>query len=235
MMTAIALDDESPALDVIQAFCGRVEEVDLVKTFTRVGEARLYLESNPIDLIFLDINMPRQSGLNFARSIPPQTLVVFTTAYSEFAAESYDVEAVDYLLKPFTLERFGKAILRAQTRWQTLRQTDSDQSEAAEPAQVYFRVDYGLVKVTVADILFVEGLDNYLKIHRVTGHPLVVRLTMKAMLDKLPPTRFVRIHRSFIVAIDKVESIRSKMIVIGDDELPIGSSYEKEFFSRFSR
>ncbi|QKZ15681.1 response regulator transcription factor [Spirosoma sp. KUDC1026] len=234
-MTAIALDDESPALDIIQAFCGRVDGIDLLKTFTRTGEAKLYLESNPVDLIFLDINMPRESGLAFARSVPSQTLVIFTTAYSEFAAESYEVEAVDYLLKPFTMERFEKSIQRAQARWQTLRQTGVDRSDEAEPACLYFRVDYGLVKIMVADILFVEGLDNYLKIHRSKGHPLVVRLTMKAMLDKLPATNFVRIHRSFIVALDKIESIRSKMVFIGADELPIGSSYEKEFFSRFTR
>ena len=235
MMTAIALDDEFPALDVIQAFCSRVDGIELVKTFTRTAEARLYLESHPVDLVFLDINMPRESGLDFARSVPPQTLVIFTTAYSEFAAESYEVEAVDYLLKPFTPERFTKAVQRARTRWLTLRQPASDRPDGAEPAHLYFRVDYGLVKITVADILFVEGLDNYLKIHRSTGHPLVVRLTMKAMLDKLPTAGFVRVHRSFIVALDKIEAIRSKMIVIGDDELPIGSSYEKEFFSRFIR
>lgn len=235
MMTAIALDDEYPALDVIQAFCGQIGGVELVKTFIRTGEARLYLEKNPVDLLFLDINMPRESGLEFARSVPQQTLVIFTTAYSEFAAESYDVEAVDYLLKPFTLERFSKAIQRAQARWQALRQTAIDRPDGTEPAHLYFRVDYGLVKIIVADILFVEGLDNYLKIHRRTEHPLVVRLTMKAMLDKLPTANFVRIHRSFIVALDKIESIRTKMILIGDDELPIGSSYEKEFFSRFIR
>jgi len=234
-MKAIALDDERPALDVIQAFCDRMSTIDLVKTFTRTGEARLYLENNPVDLIFLDINMPQESGLEFSRSVARPTLVIFTTAYSEFAVESYEVEAADYILKPFTFERFSKAIERAHTRWQTLRQTPADAPAGAEPAHLYFRVDYGLVKIMVAEILFVEGLDNYLKIHRSTGHPLVVRLTMKAMLDKLPTGNFVRIHRSFIVALDQIESIRNKMIVIGDDELPIGSSYEKDFFSRFIR
>jgi len=234
-MKAIALDDERPALDIIEAFCLRIDAVDLVKTFTRTGEARLYLEANPIDLIFLDINMPRESGLEFFRSIAQQTLVVFTTAYSEFALESYEVEAVDYLLKPYTFDRFEKAVQRALVRWRTLRQTIGDMPEGSEPAQLFFRVDYGLVKVTVADILFVEGLDNYLKIHLREGQPLVVRLTMKAMLDKLPTASFIRVHRSYIVAFDKIQAIRNKMILLDDEEIPIGNSYEKEFFGHFIR
>lgn len=120
-MKAIALDDERPALDVIEAFCSRIDSVDLVKTFTRTGEARLYLDANPVDLIFLDINMPKESGLAFFKSIIQQTLVIFTTAYSEYALESYEVEAVVYLLKPYTFDRFGKARQRAQTRWRDVR------------------------------------------------------------------------------------------------------------------
>ncbi len=234
-MKAIALDDERPALDVIDAFCGRIDSVDLVKTFTRTGEARLYLEDHPVDLIFLDINMPRESGLAFFKTINQQTLVIFTTAYSEFAVESYDVEAVDYLLKPFTYERFSQAVQRAQTRLRALRQSTNEGREGPEFPQLFFRVDYGLVKVAVADILFVEGLDNYLKIHRSQERPLVVRLTMKAMLDKLPAGSFVRVHRSYIVALDKIQAVRNKMVLIGEEDIPIGSSYEKDFFTRFRK
>ena len=229
-MNAIALDDERPALDVIDAFCSRIDSVELMKTFTRTGEARLYLDANPVDLIFLDINMPRESGLAFFRSITQSTLVIFTTAYSEYALESYEVEAVDYLLKPFTFDRFQQAVQRAETRWRLLRQSPPD---PAPETHLFFRVDYGLVKMTVADILFVEGLDNYLKIHRRDGHPLVVRLTMKAMLEKLPATGFVRVHRSYIVALDKVQAVRNKLISIGGEDIPIGSSYEKGFYDQF--
>ncbi len=234
-MKAIALDDERPALDVIEAFCSRIDSVNLIKTFIRTGEARLYLEANPVDLIFLDINMPKESGLDFFKSINQQTLVIFTTAYSEFALESYDLEAVDYLLKPYTFQRFGKAVQRAQMRWRALRQTFSDTLDSPERAQLFFRADHGLVKVTVADILFVEGLDNYLKIHLRNGQFLVLRLTLKALLDELPTRKFIRVHRSFIVAVDKIQAIRSKMILIEDEEIPIGSSYEKEFFSLFTK
>ncbi|QMW04229.1 LytR/AlgR family response regulator transcription factor [Spirosoma foliorum] len=234
-MKAIALDDERPALDIIDAFCSRIDSVDLAKTFTRTGEARLYLETNPVDLIFLDINMPKESGLDFFKSITQQTLVIFTTAYSEYALESYEVEAVDYLLKPYTFERFTKAIQRAQTRWRALQQTNGNSLPGAEQAHLFFRADYGLVKVTVSDILFIEGLDNYLKVHVKEGPPVVLRLTLKAMLEKLPAEKFIRVHRSFIVPIDKIQSIRGRMILIDDEEIPIGSSYEKEFFSLFMK
>ena len=232
-MRAIALDDERPALDVIDAFCSRIDSVDLLKTFTRPGEARLYLETNPVDLIFLDINMPNESGLSFFRSISQQPLVIFTTAYSEFAAESYQVEAIDYLLKPFTFERFGQALQRAQTRWQMIRQTSGNAPEGAEPAHLYFRVDFNLIKITLADILFIEGLDNYLKIHLRDGKSIVVRITLKAMLDRLPTKNFIRVHRSYIVAVDKIQGTRDRMVLIEDEEIPIGNSYEKDFFGHF--
>lgn len=231
-MNAIALDDERPALEVIQAFCERIDLVTLLHTFTRTSEAHRFLDQQTIDLIFLDINMPSESGLSFARSVPASAQVIFTTAYSEFAVASYEVEAADYLLKPFTFDRFSKAVQRAHQRWQARMLQPADMPPPPDPILV--RVDYGLVPVRPADILFIEGLDNYLKIHRTTGRPLVVRLTMKAMLDKLPATDFMRIHRSFIIAIDKIVSIRNKMVCIGQAELPVGSSFEKAFTERFA-
>lgn len=234
-MKAIALDDERPALDIIDAFCRRIDSIEIVQLFTRTGEARLYLETHPVDLIFLDINMPRESGLVFCKTIPQQTLVIFTTAYNEFAVESYEVEAVDYLLKPYTFERFEKAVQRVQIRWRAQKQMSRNGSEGSEQAALYFRVDHGLVKVTLADILFIEGLDNYLKIHLRERPPLVLRLTLKAILDQLPTKNFFRVHRSYIVAVDKIQAIRSKMILIEDEEIPVGSIYEKDFFNLFIR
>lgn len=242
MIKAIALDDELPALDVIEAFCSQIDAIDLRKTFTRTGEARYYLEENPVDLLFLDINMPAESGISFYKSMSPllrsqQTMVIFTTAYSEFAVESYDLQAVDYLLKPFTFSRFLQAVHKASEQHKFLHQSDPSQQprngEPAASAYLFFRVDYGLMKVAVADILFIEGLDNYLKIHLAGQKPLVVRLTMKAMLEKLPPTRFVRVHRSYIVSLDKVQTVRNKLITIDEEEIPIGNSYEEGFFRLF--
>ncbi|MEZ0541772.1 LytR/AlgR family response regulator transcription factor [Fibrella arboris] len=229
MIRAIALDDELPALDIIDAFCRQIDGIDLQKTFHRTSDARHFLEANPVDLLFTDINMPAESGLDFYRSLNPalqthRTLVIFTTAHMEHAVESYAVQALDYLLKPFTFERFRQAVARANEQITLLRQS-ADQQDT----YLVLRVDYSLVKVTVADILFIEGLDNYLKIHLQDQKPLVVRMTMKTLLDKLPPTGFVRVHRSYIVALRHVETVRNKRISVGTQEIPISSGYEADF------
>ncbi|WP_018622514.1 LytR/AlgR family response regulator transcription factor [Spirosoma luteum] len=244
LIQAIALDDELPALEIIEAFCNRIEFVHLQKTFTRTLEAHRYLTEHPVDLLFLDINMPAQSGMDFYRAAigratpveatpdqerAPAPLVIFTTAYSAYAVESYELQAVDYLLKPFTFERFLQAVQRVADQRKLLQPTDQPRPLLF----LLFRVDYGLVKVMVDDILFIEGLDNYLKIHLENQKPVVVRLTMKAMMEKLPPSDFVRVHRSYIVALRRIEFFRNKLIAIGGEEIPLGSSYEESFFALF--
>lgn len=230
MMQAIALDDERPALEVIEAFCQQLDTVQLSQTFTRLADARTYLAQQRVDLLLLDINMPSGSGIEFVKTIQPAPLVIFTTAYSDYAVESYELSAVDYLLKPFTFDRFRQAVDKAWQQHQRLAEPP-----APEGGYVVFRVDYSLVRVALADIVFIEGLDNYLKIHLVGARPIVVRLTMKAMLAKLPADRFVRIHRSFIVALARVRSVRNKLITIGDEDLPLSSTYERDFFARFDK
>ncbi len=224
MIRAIALDDEEPALEIIEAFCGQLDFIDLHKTFTRSGEAKLYLEEYPIDLIFLDINMPAISGIEFFKAIPQQMMVIFTTAFGEFALDGFELNAVDFLLKPFTFKRFEQATQKAHELHKFYLKSNPEQEQ-----YLYFRVDYSLVKVLASDILFIEGLDNYLKIHLQNQKPLVVRITMKAMLEKLTKEDFLRVHRSFIVPVKKIKSVRNKMILIESEEIPIGSSYEDEF------
>lgn len=228
MITAIALDDERPALEVLDAFCSQVNFIDLKKTFSKTGEARLYLEENPVDLVFLDINMPAVSGIDFYKTMPHPAMVIFTTAYNEYAVESYELDAIDYLLKPFTFGRFLKSVTKAQDL-QKLHKQSSDNQEK----YLYFRVDYSLVKVAIADIIFIEGLDNYLKIHLNGQKPVVVRLTMKAMLEKLPEKGFLRVHRSYIVSLDKIKLVRNKIIKIAEEEIPLGSSFEEGFNAVF--
>lgn len=228
MITAIALDDERPSLEVLDAFSSQVSFIDLKKTFSKTGEANLYLEENPVDLVFLDINMPAVSGIDFYKTMTHPAMVIFTTAYNQYAVESYELDAVDYLLKPFTFERFLKSVTKAHDL-KKLHMQSSDNQEK----YLYFRVDYSLVKVAVADIIFIEGLDNYLKIHLVGQKPVVVRLTMKAILEKLPEKGFLRVHRSYIVSVDKIILVRNKMIRIAEDEIPLGSSYEEGFNAVF--
>ena len=251
MIRAIALDDEPPALRVLTHFCQQVDFIDLQKTFTRTDEALRHLEQFPTDLLFLDINMPSMSGIDFYKTISstsanqsqtvvaPNRMVIFTTAYAEYAVEGFTLNAVDYLLKPFTFERFLQAATKAADfyRWQ-------QRSDKAHEAYVYVRADYTLHKIALADILFIEGLDDYLKIHlqleKIVGEqtsvprPIVARMTMKAMLERLPSTDFIRIHRSYIVLLNRIEAVRNKTVFIGGHELPIGVSYEADFQNRFS-
>jgi len=226
MIKAIAVDDEPPALEILENYCRRTEKVELMKVFTSTSRALEYLEQFSADLIFLDINMPSISGLEFAKRIPQQSMVIFTTSYTEYAVESYSLNAVDYLLKPYTFARFQQAIEKAEAV-QRFQQNDRQQ-------YLILRVDYSLIRIALPDILFIEGLDNYLKVHVRNQGPIVVRMTMKALQEKLPENEFVRVHRSYIVAIGKISSIRNKMIFIGEEEIPLGTSHEKAFYALFN-
>ena len=229
MISAVAIDDEPPALKVVENFCSRVDFIDLVKTFTNPVEALKYISKFPVDLLFLDIRMPSVSGIQFHKQVPKDMMVIFTTAYSEYAVEGFNLNAVDYLLKPFTFDRFLQAVNKALDFYKFYHQYES-----AVQQYLFIRADYSLVKVMLEDILCIEGLDDYLKIHLISRKPLVARMTMKTMLEKLPAKFFIRVHRSFIVPLARIEKVRNKVIYIGGQEIPIGSSYEKLFFESYS-
>src|ERR1700712_505095 len=160
MIKAIAIDDEPPALKVIENFCGRIEALQLEKTFTMPAEALKHLRKFPVDLIFLDIQMPSVNGIDFYKAVRQDTMVIFTTAYSEYAVEGFNLSAVDYLLKPFTLERFEQAIQRAKDFFEYQHQKPSE-----TVTDIYIRADYTLNKIALSDIVFIEGLDDYVKVH----------------------------------------------------------------------
>lgn len=224
MIKAIALDDEPPALEILQSFCNEIDFIDLQKTFAKSDDAFKYLKKNPTDLLFLDINMPSISGINFYKKLPHKTMVIFTTAYSEYAVEGFMLSATDYLLKPFTFARFQQAAEKAFTQWKL-------QNQNPEKQYLFVRADYSLMKIILSDIFFVEGLDDYLKIHLQNQKAIVVRMTLKALLLKLPESEFVRVHRSFIVSISKIEKVRNKVIYINQEEIPVSASYETTFFA----
>lgn len=223
MIKAIALDDEPPALDILQSFCDKIDTIDLQKTFTKSDDAFKYLKKYPVDLLFLDINMPSISGIDFYKKLPHKTMVIFTTAYSEYAVEGFTLSATDYLLKPFSFSRFDQAVEKAFLQWKI-------QNQNPELQYLFIRADYSLVKILISDILFIEGLDDYLKIHIQNQKTIVARMTLKAILEKLPPSEFVRVHRSFIVPISKIEKVRNKIIYINEEEIPVSGSYEVAFF-----
>lgn len=219
-MTAIAIDDEPLALAVINTFCQKVDFVNLAKTFTETGAAMKYLEDNPVDLLFLDINMPAISGIDFYKKVGNHTMAIFTTAYSEYAVECFNLSAIDYLLKPFEFSRFLKAVEKAKEYYDFLSMKDSTSHQ-----HLFLKVDYSIVKVALSEILYIEGLDNYLNIHFDNGKKLLVRMSMKGITEKLPADEFIRVHRSFIVPFSKVTSVRNKVIHLDKKEIPIGTNY----------
>lgn len=230
MMTAIALDDEPLALQVLHTFCDRLETLDLRAAYTEPGAALKALEDSPVDLLFLDIRMPTVSGIEFSKSVPAETMVIFTTAHSEYAVEGFNVAAIDYLLKPFSYDRFLQAIERAAQR-HTLRTAAG--SPTAEQF-LHIRADYSMIKLALADIRYIEGLDNYLKIHLRDARPIVARMSMKGMMEKLGGGAFVRVHRSYIVPISEVERLRSRTVRLKDGtELPVGAVYAEDVAKMF--
>jgi len=222
MIKAIAVDDEPLALELIETYCKSFDFLQFEKGFSKTAAALLYLEKNGTDLLFLDINMPAMSGLDFYKSLLHKPMLIFTTSYSEYAVESYGLDAIDYLLKPFTLSRFEKAVCKANDVYKMIHN-----AVAAEQSRyLMLKADYGVVKIMLSDILFIEGLDNYLKIHLQGQSPAVVRLTMKALMEKLNEKEFIRVHRSYIIPVNRIESVKRKLITIAGEEIPVGKNYE---------
>lgn len=225
MITAIALDDEPPALELIKRYCGQTGFITLLKCFTKASEAAGYLNNYPVDLLFLDINMPAVSGLKFRQQVPQNTMVIFASAYSEYAVEAFTHNAVDYLLKPFSFERFLQSAEKANTRYRFMQQTAANKA-----ACLSLRVDYSLVQVPLSKIIYIEGLDDYIRIFLRDQKPVVTRMTMKALEDKLPKTVFTRVHRSYIIPVNKIDFVRNKVVHIDKYKIPVGICYEEKFY-----
>ncbi|HEY1165991.1 MAG TPA: LytTR family DNA-binding domain-containing protein [Chitinophaga sp.] len=220
-LKCIAIDDEPLSLALIQEYVTRFPALRLVQTFDDAISAAEYLRQTPVDLLFVDINMPDINGIDLVRSLAVKPIVIFITAHRKFAVEGFELEALDYLLKPLNFERFSRTVQRALEYYQ-YRQQSSMQPAAA----IFVRAEYKLVKIDLQDILYIEGLQDYIKIHLQQGKPVMTLMTLKSMLEKLPPALFRRIHRSYIVPVSKVTAIVNKKVRIGSAiELPIGDSY----------
>ncbi len=221
MIKAIALDDEPLALEIINHFTKSIDFIHLEKTFTKQQEAMKYLRNYPVDLIFLDINMPQKNGIDFFKSLNADPILIFTTAYSEFAVEGFNINATDYLLKPFSEERFVQAAMKARNEFE-FRKNRSVQTH------LMIRADYKLYRIDFENILFIEGLDDYIQIHQTNGTKIVARYSMKSILAKLPDQKFMRIHRSYIVATNQIKSIQNKTVTLNEFVLPIGDTYRED-------
>lgn len=226
MIKAIALDDEPLALKIIETFCAGIDSIDLEKTFSKPNEALKYINKFPVDLIFLDIQMPSINGIEFYKNLDKNVMVIFTTAYPEYAVAGFELNAIDYLMKPFSQERFAQSVNKCKEYFNFLN------SSSAGAAQNHFfiRADYKLIKVMYEDIVYIEGLNDYVKIFLLNQKPIIARMTMKNMLDRLPQESFIRVHRSYIVSKDKVTSLKNKNLFIDFNgemiEISIGKSYE---------
>jgi DNA-binding LytR/AlgR family response regulator len=224
MIRAIAIDDEPLALQVIETFCEKLPQLKLEKTFNSPKEGLHYCHAFPVSLLFLDIQMPGLTGLELIKKLPRPMAVVFTTAYEQYALDGFNLDAVDYLLKPFAFERFVKAVEKVELHLINKK----EQLATQESGTIFIRADYSLVKIETTTILYIEGLDDYIKIHLEVGKPIVARYTMKNILQQLSPLYFVRIHRSYIVPVKRIRQIKSKSVVIESIEIPIGNSYEDQ-------
>jgi two-component system, LytTR family, response regulator len=220
-MIAIAIDDEPMALEVVRSLAAKVPYLDLKACFTDAFQALEYLQHEPVDLLFLDIKMPDISGLEFVTSLHKKPLVIFTTAYSEHAVISFELDAIDYLLKPFSLVRFVKACNKAQELLQLRSQT------VAPKDYLFLKTGYEQVKVHYDEILYMEAAGNYITFV-LENKKLLSRMTINELSEQLPVDKFTRVHRSYIVANDKIEKIERHQVQVKGNFVPVGASYMQQ-------
>ncbi|MBF9238044.1 response regulator transcription factor [Hymenobacter sp. BT683] len=231
-LTCYIIEDEHLAQEILEEYISKVSFLELKGTFESPLEAAAHLAADQPDLLFLDINMPDLDGLSFIPMLNPKPMIILTTAYDQYALKAYDLEVKDYLLKPFTFERFYKAVLRLYQE-QSPRQAPEKQAEKAEtkPEQeyIFLKVGHRIQKVATRDILFVEGMKDYLRIH-TRDEKIMTLLNFAKLEELLPGQDFARVHRSFLVAIDKIDHIEKNRIQIGDQIIPISDTYAEAFY-----
>lgn len=246
-LTCIAVDDEPLALGLVCAFVEKTPFLQLMGRFSSAVEALQYLLQQRVDVIFLDIQMPDLTGLELARVLersnlgPRPTRIIFTTAFDQFALDGFRVDALDYLLKPFNYEEFLRASGKARQYFDLVQRTDptpvaiapATSSEVADD-YLFLKVEYQLVRIAYGDILYIEGLKDYVKVYRQSdpAKPLLSLTSLKALEEKLPARRFMRVHRSFIVALDRISAVTRNSVQIGATTIPVSDQY-KDVFGEF--
>jgi DNA-binding LytR/AlgR family response regulator len=220
-LKCIAVDDEPPALELIEEYVSRIPELTLQHTFDDAVSAAEYLRNHPTDLLFMDINMPDITGIELVKALEDKPMVIFTTAYKKFAYEGFELEAIGYLLKPIDFGRFSKAVQKALEYNQYKKSAGSNQQ-----GHLFVRSEYRVVKIDLDEIIYIESLEDYIKIHIANNKPILTLMPLKKVLEKLPPDKFKRIHRSYIVAVDKVRAVLNRKVQLSSAvELPVSESY----------
>lgn len=222
-----AIDDERPALQLVVDYIKRTPFLEFAGSFHSATKALAALGEQEVDLLLLDINMPDLSGLELSRLLPEHVKVIFTTAYDQYAVESYRVNAVDYLLKPFSYPEFLEAVVKAQKLLVPIEENISPTSKGEDC--LFVKSDYKLRKIFFDDILYVEGLKDYARFHLLSGKPVMSLMSLKSLEQTLPTDKFMRVHRSFIVNLSRIEVIDRSRIVFGDVYIPVGDQYKPSF------
>ena len=240
MIRCLIVDDEPLALHVLEDYMSKIPFLQLIKATTNPIEALTLVQEGNVDLVFLDVQMPELTGIQFLRIANGKAKVILTTAYPQYALEGYDLDVIDYLLKPIAFDRFFKSVQKAQTVLQPAAIAASKPVEST-PAQqdflsdfIFVKTEHKIQKMYLNDILFIEGLKDYISIF--TSEERIITLqNMKKMEDALPAKHFIRVHKSYIVSINKIDSIERSRICIGDKIIPVGDTYREEFFKIIDR
>lgn len=229
-MKCIVVDDEPLARRGLKELIEEDKELQLLATFRNVSAASAFLADNEIDLVFLDIQMPGINGMEFAKTLSKNILIIFTTAYAEYALESYEVDAIDYIVKPIEKERFQKAVSKAMSYHSLLVAEDKhSQIEKISTDYFFIRADRKIFKLIFTDVLFVQGLDNYVIIH-TTEKKIIAAMNVKGIHERLPVSIFVRVSKSYIINVQHIDSFDNNTVFIGKNEIPIGNTFRGYFF-----
>ncbi len=225
MIRCIAIDDEPLALELLEDNISKVPFLKLVAVCDNAIEAMKIMQGQDIDLLFLDIQMPGLTGLQFIQSMQAPPMIILITAYEKYALEGFNLDVTDYLVKPVSLDRFVKACNKAKQLFDLKKQQKIPIS-SSQQGYFFVNVDYSLLKINFSDIIYIEGLKDYIKIHlKSSKHPVVTRMPVKTIDEQLPSTQFIRIHKSYIVSVAFITTIRKSSVFIDDLELPVSDSY----------
>ncbi|WP_321436211.1 LytTR family DNA-binding domain-containing protein [uncultured Bacteroides sp.] len=231
-MNCIVVDDEPLAREGIGLLVKKIKGLNLVASVNSADAAAKFILSEPIDLVFLDIQMPGTNGIDFAKTIPQDTLVIFTTAYSEYALNSYEVDAIDYLLKPITLSRFQKAVDKAFSYHDMLQSKVNSHIESVETDFIFVKSERRIFKIYFKDIRYIEGLKDYVVIYTQDAK-IITAINLKNIYEQLPQNIFIRVSKSYIVNLSHIDSLDNNDIQIGTQKIPIGNSFREYLFDKF--
>jgi len=226
----ILIDDEPKAIDILKRYCKDSETIEVLASFRNPVKAVEFLQQETVDLIFLDINMPKLNGLEFLNVLEKKPKVIFTTAYSEYALDSYNYDTIDYLVKPIDFQRFLKSVTKAKAVLRATHSTSSAQMEVAEDKTIYIKSGQQLHKVNINDILYLEKEGNYLTFF-TKDRKILSRQNMKDVFEILDPEKFLRVHKSYVVGLQHMEVIETHQIKIGDAKIPVGRNYREELMN----